>query len=83
MLLAYAGAALALLRRDFVHPDHRAAALVLGVVLAYVVLVHVVAAPFPRYSVPFRVLQYVLAAGVIVRVSAFARARAGQARSAP
>lgn len=39
---------------------------VVAVGFAYAIALHVVGAPFPRYSVPFRLLQYVLAAALVV-----------------
>ena len=79
MLLGYAGALLVWLpvaSRVLGEPAARVARL-LSVVLAYVVAIHMVGAPFPRYSVPFRPLQYALAvAAVVIAVRAFHARRA-------
>jgi hypothetical protein len=42
-------------------PGQLAAAAFIAIVIAYAIALHMVAAPFPRYSIPFRPLLYVLA----------------------
>lgn len=44
------------------YPDWRVRAMrLMSCVMLYTVIVHVVGAPYPRYSIPFRPLQYLLA----------------------
>ena len=42
-------------------PDARRAASLVALLIAYAIALHMVAAPFPRYAVPFRPLLYALA----------------------
>lgn len=56
MLLAFAGAAIALYRRDT-----QPLAAMLAVVFVYFVVIHMAGAPFPRYSIPLRPVSYGLA----------------------
>jgi 4-amino-4-deoxy-L-arabinose transferase-like glycosyltransferase len=63
MLLGIAGAVIAVVRPAWLRLDPlaQAAAVLVAAVVLYAVALHVVAAPFPRYSIPFRPLLYALA----------------------
>lgn len=65
MLLAVLGILLAPWRpqwfdADNADPARRAATLVLACLLAYVIVLHAIGMPLPRYSIPFRPLLFVL-----------------------
>ena len=64
MVLAALAAMLLLARRPArlrLQPGQFAAAAFIAVVVAYAIALHMAAAPFPRYSIPFRPLLFVLA----------------------
>lgn len=63
MLLAIAGMLIALCRPQLLttHPSRRIAAVMLAVVFAYLIVLHSIGAPYPRYNIPFRPLAFVLA----------------------
>jgi 4-amino-4-deoxy-L-arabinose transferase-like glycosyltransferase len=63
MLLGLAGAVVACVRPGWLRldPPPKAAAMLVGAVVLYAVALHIVAAPFPRYSIPFRPLLFALA----------------------
>jgi 4-amino-4-deoxy-L-arabinose transferase-like glycosyltransferase len=63
-VLAALAAMLALAWRPFrerLPPGRRVAAVLLALMVAYGIAIHMVAAPYPRYSIPFRPLLYALA----------------------
>jgi hypothetical protein len=47
--------------RDRLSPQQRHGAIVVALLLGYAIALHMVAAPFPRYAIPFRPLMYALA----------------------
>jgi 4-amino-4-deoxy-L-arabinose transferase-like glycosyltransferase len=63
MLLGLAGALLAVLRPAWLRLDaqSRGPAILVAAIVLYAIALHVVAAPFPRYSIPFRPLLFALA----------------------
>jgi hypothetical protein len=61
-------------------PEARRAASLLACVLAFAIALHMLAAPFPRYAVPFRPLLYALA--LLPLQAAWLAWRARQAPSA-
>lgn len=63
MLLGLAGALVAFLRPSWLRLGQpaQAAATVVAALVLYAIALHVVAAPFPRYSIPFRPLVFALA----------------------
>lgn len=76
MLAGYLGAILVWFRRGGVGPpDAQVALRLLSAIFAFVLAVHIAGAPFPRYSVPFRPLQYLFAAYAVMWLHAFVRSR--------
>lgn len=63
MLLGLLGAGLALLRPRWLglEPASARVAGIVALVMVYAIAFHIVAAPFPRYAIPFRPLMYALA----------------------
>lgn len=62
-ILGLAGAALLAIRPEWLQLDDRgrSTALMVALVVAYGIALHMVVAPFPRYSIPFRPLLFALA----------------------
>jgi len=80
MLLGYLGAILVWSRRgSLCSPDAQSALRLLSAVFAFVLAVHIAGAPFPRYSVPFRPLQYLFAVYAVMWLHALVRLRAPKA----
>ena len=63
VILGLCGCLLLWLRRDWLqlHELPLESAVLVSVVVAYAIVIHMVAAPFPRYGVPFRPLLFALA----------------------
>ena len=77
MMLGYLGALAAWLpaARRLFDRESLFALRATSLIMLYVVAIHMVGAPFPRYSVPFRPLQYALAGAAIVFVLRHFRTR--------
>lgn len=55
----------------------------LSLILAYVIGIHLIGAPFPRYAIPFLPLVYLLAAGLVAAAWRWRQARAAIERGEP
>lgn len=55
----------------------------LAATLVYAVGIHMIGAPFPRYSIPFLPLAYLLAAATLAALWRYSRARAGAGSASP
>jgi 4-amino-4-deoxy-L-arabinose transferase-like glycosyltransferase len=62
-ILALASILMLVAARRWIQPDDaaRTGAMVLALIVLYAIALHIIVAPFPRYSVPFRPLLFVLA----------------------
>jgi len=82
MALALVGSLLAWRRRSpLVSPAQAAGLRVVGLLLLYVLAVHVAGAPYSRYSVPFRPELYLMACYAVAEAGAWLRRR--RSRPAP
>lgn len=73
MLLAVAGVLLVFWRRHLPgtgeDADRRRAQVVLAALLAYLVVIHAIGAPYPRYNIPFRPLFFVMGLAMLQAVA--------------